>query len=130
MIASVIGAMIALATKNLWLAVMAGMGFYYCFKRYQFAKYEGDEFDESDGTDYSAAYDINIGRPKKKSKRQNQRIEKLRQEEAAERLQIDAILEKVSAKGMHSLSRSEKRILQKATERQRQRDVQLGRRVS
>ena len=128
MVASVIGGMIALATLNIGLAVLAGMGFYYCFKRYQFAKFEGDEFDESGGIDYSAAYDINAGRTRAKP-RDVKRVVKLQQEEASERVRIDAILEKVSARGMQSLTRSEKKELEKATEKQRKRDIALGRRV-
>ena len=45
----------------------------------------------------------------------------------AEQQKIDAILAKVSAKGMHSLTWWEKRTLRKATERQRQRDLQAAR---
>ena len=44
-------------------------------------------------------------------------------QEAAEQAKIDAILEKVHNKGLHSLSWWEKRTLRKATERQRQRDL-------
>ncbi len=40
-----------------------------------------------------------------------------------EQEQIDAILAKVSEKGLHSLTRSEKRALQRATEKQRQADL-------
>jgi len=43
--------------------------------------------------------------------------------ERAERAKIDAILEKVHDKGLHSLTWFEKRTLKKATERQRQRDL-------
>ena len=39
----------------------------------------------------------------------------------------DEILAKVSAHGMHSLTGAEKRVLQRATERQRQRDLETGR---
>lgn len=48
-------------------------------------------------------------------------------QEAGEQERIDAILAKVSAHGMHSLTWAEKRLLRKATERQRKRDSQLTR---
>jgi len=54
---------------------------------------------------------------------------KVRKREAQERVEqekIDAILAKVSAHGMHSLTWWEKRTLRKATERQRQRDLELS----
>jgi Zn-dependent protease len=40
-----------------------------------------------------------------------------------EQQMVDTILEKVSAKGMHSLTRKEKRILHRATQRQREADL-------
>jgi hypothetical protein len=49
--------------------------------------------------------------------------------ERAEQQQIDAILAKVSAKGMNSLTWLEKRTLRRATERQRQRDLARARRT-
>ncbi len=48
-------------------------------------------------------------------------------EQQAEQHRIDQILAKVSAQGMQSLTGSEKKALQKATERQRERDLQTGR---
>lgn len=48
---------------------------------------------------------------------------KRRAAEAQEQAQIDAILAKVHAQGLHSLSWSEKRALKKATDRQRKRDL-------
>lgn len=47
--------------------------------------------------------------------------------EQAEQARVDAILEKVSAHGMHSLTWWERRTLRKATERQRQRDMDSAR---
>ena len=129
MIAAVIGAMLALATRNIGLAILAALGFYTCFQMRRVALYDSGEFDQEDnGIDYSAAYDINAGR-KVKPKRDVKRIAKLAREESAERVRIDAILEKVSTSGMHSLSRGEKRELASATEKQRKRDVAMGRRV-
>lgn len=79
--------------------------------------------EEESSIDYSAAYDNKIGRPKKKSGWQLKRAAKrVREQEANERREqekIDAILAKVSAHGMNSLTWIEKRTLKKATERQR-----------
>lgn len=54
------------------------------------------------------------------------KVEKLRQAEADEQQRIDAILAKVSASGMQSLSGAEKRALKQATENQRKRDLELS----
>lgn len=61
------------------------------------------------------------------SRRAIARARKLAQEAAAEQQRIDAILAKVSAKGMASLTWRERRVLHKATDRQRKRDLELSR---
>lgn len=53
--------------------------------------------------------------------------EKLQEEIRREQAEVDRILAKVSREGINSLSRKEKRTLQRATERQRERDRELGR---
>jgi hypothetical protein len=89
---------------------------------------QGPEEYADDGIDYSAAYE-NLDRPKRRGKwamrRAARRAQKLEREEQAERARIDAILAKVSAKGMQSLTWLERRALRKATEHQRQRDLEL-----
>jgi hypothetical protein len=65
---------------------------------------------------------------KRLSKRSIRQAQKRAAAEQAEQAKIDAILEKVSAQGMQSLTWWEKRTLRKATERQRQRDLELSRR--
>jgi hypothetical protein len=86
---------------------------------------------EEDSTDYSAAYEIEPTRRRKRSRwsvrRAAKRARKLAMEEQNERARIDAILAKVSAHGMNSLSWWEKRTLKKATEHQRQRDAEMAR---
>lgn len=47
------------------------------------------------------------------------KMEKLRRTEEAEQLEVDRILDKVRASGLNSLTRGEKKVLQRATERQR-----------
>lgn len=80
-------------------------------------------FSEENSVDYSAAYDNNIGRGKRKSNWQAKRASKRAVQQAdverREQETIDAILAKVSAQGMNSLTWLEKRALKKATERQR-----------
>jgi stage IV sporulation protein FB len=66
-------------------------------------------------------------RPSKFSKWSAARAKKRAQEEQAEQARIDEILAKVSAHGMHSLTWLEKRTLRRATERQRKRDLEMGR---
>lgn len=118
----------ALAFGRIGLFVLAGFGAYYCYQLRRSLQYAGPG-EMADQTDYSAAYDINAGRPKMKSRRAihkaAQRAKKLQQQEEAERERIDAILAKVSAHGMNSLNWFEKRALRKATEHQRQRDQEL-----
>jgi hypothetical protein len=56
------------------------------------------------------------------------RAVKLARQEREERERIDCILAKVSAHGMHSLSWWQRRKLKKATEHQRQRNIDMRRR--
>ena len=53
------------------------------------------------------------------------RIRKKAQKEQQELARIDAILDKVAKQGMQSLTWFERRALRQATERQRQRDLEL-----
>ncbi len=63
--------------------------------------------------------------PRRKKLKKNALLaaRKRHQAEQLEQARIDAILEKVHAHGLHSLTYWEKRTLKKATERQRQRDL-------
>lgn len=125
MVCAVLGAMVALATGNIALVILAMFGFYYCLQLKRNVVAMGPEEYADDGIDYSAAYEINPGKPKRASKRAATRAAKLARAEASERKMIDAILAKVSANGMHSLSWTEKRALKKATEHQRKRDLEM-----
>jgi hypothetical protein len=85
-------------------------------------------FQDEDAFDYGASLYAASDKPKRPGLRERiraKRTAKLVKEEANERKMIDAILAKVSAHGMQSLSWMEKRALKKATEHQRQRDVEL-----
>ena len=83
---------------------------------------------QDEGVDYSASM-WQPERPKRKrlSARTIRRLRRQAEEEKLEQERIDAILAKVSAHGMQSLTWTEKRALRKATERQRQREVELSR---
>ena len=91
-------------------------------------------YESEDTTDYSAAYEINPGQTRKRKvnrwsiRRAAKKAQKRAMEDRREQVRIDAILAKVSARGMQSLTWSEKRALKKATEHQRQRDVEMTRR--
>lgn len=84
--------------------------------------------EEDEGIDYSAAYDT--GRPKRKpfSQWKGKRAAKRAAADRDEQQRIDAILAKVSAKGMNSLTWLEKRALKKATEHQRANELAMKRR--
>lgn len=134
MVCSVVGGMIALATWNIGLAILAACGFLMCFQMRQQLLANGPEEYADDGIDYSAAYEIEPTKSRRRhrtqswsAKRAAKRAAKLMADERDERQRIDAILAKVSAHGMNSLTRSEKKTLKLATEHQRQRDLEMGR---
>jgi hypothetical protein len=81
----------------------------------------------SDEVDYSSSLASDPPRKKRGGMRAVKRAQRLREQERAEQAKVDAILEKVSNHGMHSLTWWEKRTLRKATERQRKRDQELAR---
>lgn len=55
-----------------------------------------------------------------RQKHQQGRVQRRRQKEAEEAAEVDRILDKVKNQGLHSLTKREKKILNRATERQRQ----------
>ncbi len=81
----------------------------------------------SDDVDYSSSLHVeDQPRRRKLNRRSMKRAQKRAAAEQAEQARIDEILDKVSAHGMQSLGWWEKRTLRKATERQRQRDLELS----
>ncbi len=74
--------------------------------------------------------DDNFSGISSQQQRQNEKARrktaKLLAEDAAERIEVDKILAKVSATGMNSLNWLEKRSLKRASEHQRERDKELG----
>jgi len=130
LVGSVLMAMVGIATfgsvgGGLLLILIAVGCFWNCFQMRAMMRAEGPWAfaDEDDTSDYSAAYEPQT--PKKsrmsrwKAKRARNQAMQQEQSERAEQQKIDAILAKVSAHGMQSLSWMEKRALKQATERKR-----------
>ena len=103
--------------------------FLHCFQLRAQMKAEGPWAFQEDGVDYSASMwrpDEHSKKHKKLSRRAKRRLRKQAEDEENEQARIDAILSKVSAHGMHSLSWFERRELRKATERQRRRETEVS----
>ena len=129
MVGAVIMGLIGLVAGQLLLFFIAISGFLYCYQMRMQLKEMGPE-GLHDAIDYSASLrdtpEEDRPRRKRLSARAMKRIRKRAQKEQQEIARIDAILEKVGKQGMHSLTWWEKRTLRKATERQRQRDLELA----
>ena len=119
--AATLGVYLGLLRGNFYLIVLAAWGFMTCLSMYREVKANGPWAYQNDPD-----YDLG-NRPSNKrlNQRSLRRARQLEREAAAEQEQIDAILAKVSAQGMQSLTWFERRALRKATEHQRQRDVEL-----
>ncbi|HEY8666174.1 MAG TPA: site-2 protease family protein [Tepidisphaeraceae bacterium] len=133
--AGIVGAVLAIgyglvdSPVNLFLILIAIMGLVYCIQLRRQLRANGPEmYTDEDGIDYQASiYGPRHSRRKRKISRWKiRRVQKLERREELEQQQIDAILAKVSAHGMQSLTWREKRALRKATEHQRQRDQVLS----
>jgi stage IV sporulation protein FB len=119
-----------IAFRSFSLVLLAGFGFFYCFRDRQALRETGPDeaWQESNSIDFSAAYEPHTSSKPKRRKVSSRRLKKARrlaQLAADEQTRVDGILSKVSARGMASLSWSERRALRKATEHQRQRDLQV-----
>lgn len=133
MIGSVLMVMYGITSFGSWyglVLIFIGVScFMYCYQLRAQLKAAGPWEFQDEGVDYSASM-WKPDEPRKSrrlSRRAVRRLRRQQQEEEAEQARIDAILAKVSAHGMHSLSFFEKRALRKATERQRRREVELTR---
>jgi Zn-dependent protease len=122
MVGAVVVIGVGLATLSLTLILIACFGLYTCIQQRQMLKAAGPYEFEDEGL-YSAAYEPLTPKRKGPSRRAARRAAKAAQVERSEQQQIDAILAKVSAHGMQSLTWLEKRRLRKATERQRKADM-------
>ncbi len=133
LVGSVIMFMVGIATfgsigGGLLLIFIAISCFVNCLQQRWMTLANGPEDEATDGIDYSAAYEIDPERKTKRRqswslKRAAKRAQRQVKDEQLEKVKIDAILAKVSAHGMQSLTWTEKRALHKATEHQRQRDA-------
>ncbi len=126
MVGAVILGAVGLATLGLFLVAIAIMGFIHCLQMRRALLAAGPE-EFADSTDYSAAYETDSKPRRRRHRRAARRAIKLARAERQERERIDQILAKVSAHGMHSLSWLERRALRKATEHQRERDLETSR---
>jgi Zn-dependent protease len=125
MVGAVLGGMIALASGAIGLGIMAAFGFMNCLNMRRALIAAGPSEFEDDNVDYSAAYEIDpVPRRKRVNRRAANRARRQLDAERAERENVDAILAKVSREGMQSLTWAERRTLKKATEHQRQRDME------
>lgn len=118
---------VALFFGQFMLAVLAAFGIINCLQQRRMLKEAGPWMSE-DEADYSASL-----RPESHPRRRHissRAFKRARRRELAEReeqAQVDVILAKVSAHGLQSLTRRERRVLHKATERQRDMDLETSR---
>jgi Zn-dependent protease len=124
MVGAVIVAMVGLGAASLLLILIAAFGFYTCVQQRRMLKEAGPYgFEEEESGLYAAAYEPQTPKRKQPSRWAVRREKKRVAAEHAEQKDIDAILSKVSAQGMNSLTWLEKRRLRQATERQRKADA-------
>lgn len=133
MIGSLLMGMYGIAFWTSWYGILlifiAISCFWTCFQTRAAMKAAGPWEFEDEGIDYGASIwhpDDHPKKHKKLSRRAVRRLRKQAQREEEEQTQIDAILSKVSAHGMHSLTWWERRALRKATERQRKREIEVS----
>lgn len=113
-----------LVSGHLLLLFVAIAGFIFCYQRLTMLKEVGAE-GLQEAVDFSASLQEEPPPRRHLSKRFIRKARRLAAKERAEQARIDAILEKVSATGLASLTWREKRALRQATQRQRQRDMEL-----
>lgn len=126
-------AVFGLVAGQLLLILIAAFGFLYCYQRRMAVREAGAEGLAETTGEYGAGAVLEppppqpAARKRRLSRRAFRKIQKLAEAERREQARIDAILEKVSQHGMHSLYWWERRTLHKATARQRQADWELTR---
>ena len=125
-----IGAMLAIVWSSIGLLLLAIFGIMGCIQMkrmllevgpYGFSEYD-DPITQSLQSS-SSADRREAKRARAIAERQTKQAEQERQRKIDDEAEIDRILAKVSASGMHSLSRSEQQTLKNATERQQKRDA-------
>ena len=129
MVGAICFAAFGLVTQSLFIIFLAIWGFQYCLQLYRQLKANGPwAYQEDQDYGFEGRYGgSGTATARKLNARAIKKAQRLEREAAAEQEQIDAILAKVSASGMQSLTWLEKRALRKATERQRKRDAEMSR---
>ena len=114
--------LMGLAIQNMLLVFIGIFGFYTCYRQKQYL--------QQAGPDYGAGFDniYETSKPRSPgmiarwlSKRKSEQMQKRFAAERASEKEVDRVLDKVGREGIHSLTEKEKRALQEATERQRDR---------
>ena len=130
MVAGGLVVMAGIASRDIFLGLLGGMGFYYCFQLRRQLLATGPEEYADDGIDYSAAYEPATPRRKRRTSRGARRaVAQARRSALEAKLEserLDVILAKVSAAGLASLTWRERRVLRRATESRRKRDIGLS----
>jgi hypothetical protein len=123
-------AMLGSFGAGLLISIIGVNCFVNCYQMRAMMKAEGPWgfSEEESAIDYSASLRADEPRKRKLSPRLYKKVRRREARERAEQEKIDAILAKVSAHGMHSLTWWEKRTLHRATERQRKRDLEISQR--
>jgi stage IV sporulation protein FB len=118
---------VGVALLSLFTILLGAFGFHSCYRQRQMLREMGPE-EWNDGPDYSAAYErpTTTRRRRRVSSRLLKKVRRRAQLLAEEKARVDAILVKVSRHGIASLNWRERRVLRKATEHQRQRDVEFS----
>ncbi len=133
-IGSVAFGMVAIATGAIGLLILAFLGLYACIQMRNQLREMGphgfSEYDDPFAVEMQRAQQENrvLNRGPSRAKiraaaKAAQRAASERQQLLDEQAEIDRILAKVSAHGMHSLSRAEQKSLKRATQKQQERDA-------
>jgi Zn-dependent protease len=129
MVGAVLAGVAALALQGWWFALFMVWCFYTCYQQRLALREAGPE-DWRDSIDYSASiYAAREPAPRKHrfSRRALRKARRIALREKAERDRIDAILAKVSAHGMNSLTWTQRRTLHRETQRQRRQELEMSR---
>ena len=122
MIYAIFVALFGIVTGRMLLFFIALMGLMYCYQTLQHLRIEeharGYAFGGDDVWQVDSIKKKKVGMfARWRMRRAEAKIERARKEEAAAEAEVDRILAKVKAQGLHSLSDREKKTLQRDTER-------------
>ncbi len=117
--AGVVG-VIAIVSEETLLLAIAIFGGLMCWRERQVIRADADlTYAPEAGTVGSAGFMATMEEESPAQRRARERRQREREREAKEQAEEDRILAKIAAQGMQSLTRAEKRVLKKATERRR-----------